>query len=129
VRVLPRSWTIAAQISDRVLEESAEVRVMPGSGARGAPPGRPQIGVGEQGVELEVVAKATDPADHADEVAGVEAAGREVGVAEDATGDRAGPVAELDRGIRTSVAGEEPLLARAGEHAVDGVSVARMATS
>ena len=102
-----------ADLTREVLEEAVElVEVAVGDGEErgrvgllgGRPGDRAQVG-------LELVAEALDAAGHAHEVAAVEAAGQDVGVAEDAGADRAGLVAELEGQVGRAGAGREPVLA------------------
>ena len=73
-------------------------------------------------LELELVAEALDAALHPHEVALLEAARQHVGVAKRAARDRARLVAELEREVGRAGARRQPVLARAGEDGVDGVS-------
>src|SRR5207248_3080668 len=72
---------------------------------------------GELGREL--VAEPLDPARNLHEIAPLEPAGHVVGVAEDPGGNGAAAVAQLDREIRRSGARRHPILAGAGEYALD----------
>ena len=69
----------------------------------------------------ELVAEALDPAGDRDGIAGLEPQADPVHLAEDARGQRARPVAELEGEIRRAVAGGQPVLARAGEDALEAL--------
>src|SRR4029453_12400604 len=70
-------------------------------------------------LDLKLVAEPLDPAGDRDQVAPLELPGQEVGLAERARLDRAGAVAQLDGEVRATAAGGQPVLARAGEDALD----------
>jgi hypothetical protein len=70
-------------------------------------------------VELQLLAEALDAPRDAHEVSPVEAGRRDVGVPEHARRDRARAVAQLQRQVRRPRTRHQPLLADAGEHAVD----------
>src|SRR3989442_483896 len=69
-------------------------------------------------VYLQLVAKAPHAPAHADELPALEGARQGVGFAKGPGCDRAGPVAQLEREIRSPGAGGVALLARARKHAV-----------
>jgi hypothetical protein len=71
---------------------------------------------------LELVAEALDAAADAHQIAAVEAAAEQVGVAEHPRGQRARAVAQLEREVRRAGPGRQPVLAGAGVHAVDLVA-------
>ena len=70
-------------------------------------------------LHLELVPEALHASLDPDQVATVELRGEEVGVAERARRDGAAAVAQLDGEVGGAVAGGQPVLAAAGEHAVD----------
>ena len=70
-------------------------------------------------VHLELVAKALHPALHGHQITALELAGEEVRVAEGAPGNCPRAIAQLHRQVGAPVARREPVLARAGVHAVD----------
>jgi hypothetical protein len=76
-------------------------------------------------LELELVAEPLGAPAHAHEIAAIEPAGEQVGVAERARLDRSAAVAQLERQERQTGARLQPVLARAGEHAVDLVAGAQ----
>ena len=94
-----------AHLAGEVLEEAVElVEVAEGDGQEGRGVG--VLGAGDRAqLELQLVAEALDAAGDAHEVALVEAPGEQVGVAEDARGDGAGAVAQLEREVRRARCG------------------------
>ena len=113
-----------------MLEEAVElVEVAVGDGQEGGRVGR-AVGPGDRRhVDLQLVAEALDPPVHPHEVAALEAPGEHVGVAEGARRDGAGAVAQLQREVGRAGSRDQPLLAGAGEDAVETTSPARRAAS
>ena len=70
-------------------------------------------------LDLELVAEALHATADRHEIASLELARQEIGVAERAAGDRAGAVAQLDRQVRRAVLGGQAVLASAREHPLD----------
>jgi hypothetical protein len=105
-----------------VLQEAVElVEVAEGNGEEGRRIGVLGPGDGAD-LELQLVAETLDAPGDAHEVALLEAPGVQVGVAEDARGDGAGAVAQLEREVGRPGAGGQAILARAREDAVDLVA-------
>ena len=71
-------------------------------------------------VDLQLVPELLHPPEDAHGIARLEAAVEEVDVVPDARRDPAARVDELEREVRTSVLGTQPLLPRDGVHAFDG---------
>ena len=120
-RVEQRAQVRVVDLAGEVLEEAVELLdVAVGDRQELGRVGRALLGAPDRGqLDLQLVAKALDAAAHADQVAALELAGEEVGVAERTPGDGAGAVAQLDRQVGAPVAGGEPVLARAREDALD----------
>ena len=122
---LPQARVV--HLAAEVLEEAVELlQVAVGGGQELGGSASPAVHAGDRG-ELggQLVAEALDAPGHPHEVAAVELAGEEVGVAEGAGGDGAAAVAQLDREVGAAGAGGHPVLARAGEHALDGAARAQ----
>jgi hypothetical protein len=112
-------------LAREVLEEAFELVDVAG-GDRQERGGVGGLGAGDRAhVDLQLVAEALHAPHDADELAALEATRDDVGVAEDARADRAGLVAELERQVGRARAGDEAVLARAGEDGVDLVAGAQ----
>ena len=109
-------------LAREVLEEAVElVEVAVGDGQERRRVGR--LGARDLAhLDLQLVAEPLHAPAHAHEVAALEAPGEHVGVAERARLDRAAAVAQLERQVRQPGACLQPVLARAGEDAVDLVA-------
>ncbi len=105
-----------------MLEEAVElVEVAVGDGQERG--GIGLVGLGDlANLELELVAEALDPSDHLHEVAALEAAGQQIGVAEGAGLDRARVVAQLDGQVRRARPRHQAVLPGAGEDVGDLVA-------
>ena len=112
-------------LAREVLEEAVElVEVAVGDGQEGRRVG--SLGARDLAqLELQLVAEPLHAPAHAHEIAALEAAGEQVGVAERARLDRAAAVAQLEREIGHAGARLQAVLARAGEHRVDLVAGAQ----
>ena len=111
-----------------MLEEAVElVEIAVGDGQELGGVGAAGIGAADRAqLHLELVPEALHPTGRRDQVAALELAGQEVGVAERARLDRARAVAQLDGQVGGAALGGQAVLARAGEHPLDLLAGAQL---
>ena len=114
-----RAQVGVVHLAGEVLEEAVElVEVAVGGRQERGRVGR--LGAPDRAqLDLQLVAEALDPPGDRDQVAALELAGQEVGLAEGARLDRAGAVAQLDGQVGAAAAGRQAVLARAREDPLD----------